>query len=170
MRSAEGSEALINALHSNLAHLRSVLIRRIGNEDDVLDLLQDTYLRCAEVETGSVIENPRGYVWQLALNLAIDHQRSDARRQRLYCVDYASLSAAQAPAGDPLENTAAFAYLKSFQRALGELPSDCRRAYLMSRRDGLTYEQIARELGVSTNMVKKHIKRAIAVLRFHLIE
>ena len=170
MQPVDGSEALIDALQSNLGPLRSMLIRRIGNEDDALDLLQDTYLRCVEAKTDSAIDNPRSYVWRLALNLAIDHQRSDARRQRLYSVDYASLAYAQATTGDPQTTTATSAYLKAFRRAIARLPPDCRRAYLMSRRDNLTYDLIARELGVPTNMVKKHIKRAIVVLRSHLPE
>lgn len=168
MREAESDASLASFVQSNLGPLRSMLVQRIGNEDDALDLLQDTYLRCAEVSPGASIDNPRNYVWRLATNLVIDYQRSRARQQRVYCVDEAALGSARASTASPEDNTAALAYLRAFQRTIEGLPRESRRAYVLSRRDGLTYEEIAREMGVSSNMVKKHIKRAIAVLRFHL--
>ncbi|MEE4279932.1 MAG: RNA polymerase sigma factor [Halieaceae bacterium] len=165
MREAQGGDALTSVVQSNLGPLRSVLIKRIGNEDDALDLLQDAFLRCAELGPDATIDNPRGYVWRLAMNLVVDYHRSRNRQQRLFCQDDAALGAALALHADPEEITASLRYLGSFRRAVAALPPDARRAYLLSRREGLTYEEIAREMGVSSNMVKKHIKRAIAVLR-----
>ena len=101
MEAVDCSGALVSALQNNLAPLRSMLIQRTGNEDDALDLLQDTYLRCAEVRTAAIIENPRSYVWRLALNLVIDYKRSCTRRQRLYCdQDSALQTAFEGEAGD----------------------------------------------------------------------
>ncbi len=45
---------------------------------------------------------------------------------------------------------------------LEQLPERVRCAFLMSRVDGLTYAQIADELGVSASMVKQYVARALA--------
>ncbi len=38
--------------------------------------------------------------------------------------------------------------------AIDSLPEKCRRVFLMSKRDGLRYEEIAKELGLSVNTVR----------------
>jgi RNA polymerase sigma-70 factor (ECF subfamily) len=48
---------------------------------------------------------------------------------------------------------------------LSELSPDCRRAFHLSRHHGLGYPEIAGIMGVSTNMVKKHVVKALAALR-----
>ena len=45
------------------------------------------------------------------------------------------------------------------------LPVRCRRALILQRRDGWTYDEIAVELGVSRSMVKKYLRRALTLCR-----
>lgn len=51
---------------------------------------------------------------------------------------------------------------------IATLPSTCRRVFLMSRQEGMTREQIARQLGISVNTVKYHLKTALNILRDRL--
>lgn len=48
------------------------------------------------------------------------------------------------------------------------LPKECRTVFKMSRFDQRKQEDIARELNISVNTVKYHIKNALAFLRQHL--
>lgn len=50
------------------------------------------------------------------------------------------------------------------RKAIERLPEECRRVFLMSRKEGKQYEQIAEELGISVNTVKYHMKNALARL------
>ena len=50
-------------------------------------------------------------------------------------------------------------------KELGGLSPECRKVFEKSRFDGLTYKEIANELGISVNTVKYHIKNALSVLR-----
>jgi len=45
------------------------------------------------------------------------------------------------------------------------LPEQCRRAFMMSRIDDMTYEEIATQMNISPNTVKHHIKTALQKLR-----
>ena len=49
--------------------------------------------------------------------------------------------------------------------AVGRLPRARRELLLMSKRDGLSYEQIAEEKGLSVNTVRNQISRALQALR-----
>ena len=49
-------------------------------------------------------------------------------------------------------------------KAIGRLPEECRRVFRMSRFEEKKYEEIARELEISVNTVKYHIKHALALL------
>lgn len=49
-----------------------------------------------------------------------------------------------------------------------QLPEECRKVFKLSRFEQMKQEEIARELGISVNTVKYHIKNALAYLRQHL--
>jgi RNA polymerase sigma-70 factor (ECF subfamily) len=49
--------------------------------------------------------------------------------------------------------------------AIDSLPEKCREVFLMSKRDGLKYEEIAEELGLSVNTVRNQISKALNTLK-----
>ena len=53
----------------------------------------------------------------------------------------------------------------SISRAVDNLPPQTRRVFLKSRSEGLTYNQIADEMGISINTVRYHMKLAFSILR-----
>lgn len=53
-------------------------------------------------------------------------------------------------------------------KAIDQLPPMCRRVFRMSRVEGLSNEAVAKQLGLSVNTVKYHIKHALSLLRQHL--
>lgn len=50
-------------------------------------------------------------------------------------------------------------------QAVDDLPQRCREIFLMSKRDGLTYAEIAAELGLSVKTVENQISKALKNLR-----
>lgn len=59
---------------------------------------------------------------------------------------------------------------QEIQNAINRLPEECRNVFNKSRFENKRYEEIAEELGISTNTVKYHIKNAIARLNNDLQE
>ena len=49
--------------------------------------------------------------------------------------------------------------------ALDSLPEKCRQVFIMSKRDGLKYEEIAEELDLSVNTVRNQISKALKILK-----
>ena len=48
---------------------------------------------------------------------------------------------------------------------INDLPDRCREVFLMSKRDGMTYNEIAEELGISVKTVEHQISKALKKLR-----
>ena len=53
----------------------------------------------------------------------------------------------------------------SLWTAIEQLPDRCRELFLMSKRDGMTYREIAEELGLSEKTVEHQISKALKILR-----
>jgi len=56
------------------------------------------------------------------------------------------------------------------QRAVNELPEQCRTIFQMSRFEELKYAEIAHELGISIKTVENQIGKALKRLRIHLAD
>ena len=50
-------------------------------------------------------------------------------------------------------------------KAIDELPPKCREVFLLSKRDGLSNEEIAEEMGISIKTVKNQMTKAFSRLR-----
>ena len=49
--------------------------------------------------------------------------------------------------------------------AIDSLPEKCREIFILSKRDGLKYEEIADELGLSVNTVRNQIIKALKLIK-----
>jgi RNA polymerase sigma-70 factor, ECF subfamily len=56
------------------------------------------------------------------------------------------------------------------RQAMNELPEQCRTIFQMSRFDGLKYQEIASELGISVKTVENQMGKALKQLRVKLID
>ena len=54
---------------------------------------------------------------------------------------------------------------RRLERALAALPPRTRAAFVLSRREGLSYHEVALRMAISPKTVGVHIGRALAVLR-----
>jgi len=51
------------------------------------------------------------------------------------------------------------------EKAINELPEQCRKVFELSRYEGLKYREIAEKLGISVKTVETHISHALKILR-----
>jgi len=56
------------------------------------------------------------------------------------------------------------------ERAIDVLPAQCKEVFLLTRMDGLTYQEVADNLGISINTVRTQITRAMTKLRESLAQ
>ena len=128
-------------------------------------------MRLLRVRDANLIEQPDAYLFRIAINLTYEFalkERKRRARDEMFGPD-----AVAASLRDPVgveELASQQERVKRIEGWLDELPHKARAAVLLQRRDGMTYAEIAERLGVSTNMVKKYLKRAISHCRARMSE
>ena len=130
------------------------------------DVVHDTYVRILETLRQQVIEYPQAYLYKTASNIAIDGFRLKRRQQiePLECVENEA-----GPQRDvPTDALYQHQRVELVTRALSELSAPCRRAFLLRKLEGLSHQEISQRMGISKDMVEKHIVNAMKHCRLRV--
>ena len=153
--------------------LEKFLARRLDSPEDAAEIAQDAFLRIHRLEQPEQLDNARAFLFQVANNLAIDQ----LRRRTLH---FRFLNAEKnlSPGGEPVDINAIAASpeqilsarekLDAIYAAVDELPFKVKQAFLLHRKSGLSYTDIARQMGVSVSSVEKYILQALKHCRARL--
>lgn len=142
--------------------LQSWLRHKLHSCEQAADLAQDTFLRILasreSTRQAADLREPRSYLATVARRVVVDH----LRRQSLERAYLDALAALPEPADvSPETRTLIVEALCRIDAMLDGLGRRARQAFLMSQLEGLSYAQIAVQLGVSTSSVKKYVARAV---------
>ncbi|MBB4844270.1 RNA polymerase sigma-70 factor (ECF subfamily) [Paucibacter oligotrophus] len=137
--------------------LLGFLRRKLGCSHRAADLAQDTFVRLLATGTPAIIEEPRAYLSTVAKGLLINWYRRQAL-ERAYLEALALLPEPLAPSEE--QRALILETLHAVDAMLDALPAQVRRTFLLSQIEGLGYEDIAQQLGVSLSTVKRHMKLA----------
>ena len=165
---ADSGQALVAALvASHGTQLRRYLLTRVRNSVDVPDLVQEVYLRMLRIPDHESIRSPEAYLFTVAQHVAHQHairQSHVALPTELQemLVELAEVSP------DPVLEISAQQSIEELEQALRQLSPRERATFLYHRRDGLTLQDIADRLGVSRQMVKKYLAKAVLEFRKRL--
>lgn len=151
-------DSLEQVYHSHHGWLYGWLWRKLGSREDAAELAQDTFLRLLSGKPAEALQEPRAYLRTVAHGLVVNHWRR-RELERAYLDALAARPELEAPS--PEQRALALDTLIRIDAMLDRLPAKARQAFLMSQLDGLTYGQIAAELGVSDRMVKKYMAQAM---------
>ncbi len=145
--------------------LQRYIYRHIRTKSDAPDLAQEVYVRMLRIGDSNAIRNPQLYLYTVASNLVKEHAVADRRQASRLDLDETSVQQrlGELPALDnQLDATQAAERLRS---VVERLPVKWRTAVILQYRYGLTYQEIADRLGVSSNMVKKYLAQALGRCR-----
>ena len=148
------AEALYNA---NQRGLFRYFCRAVGHAETARDLTQDVFVRVSRSVIPAAPEAAlRGWLFQIARNLALDHHRSGQRR----------------PQAEPLTDNAARPASQDttaqVNEALALLADVDRDVFLMREVAGLGYDEIATACGLTPDAVRSRIHRTRLQLRERL--
>ncbi|PKU23066.1 RNA polymerase sigma factor [Telmatospirillum siberiense] len=154
--------ANLYARHSHA--FRRLVSSRLLVEADAEDVVQDAFVRILAMDCNIPIASPVGLLARIVSNIVTDRYRADKVRGRHveYDCEWETVATKDA---NPEENTEAYQLCRLLQQTIENLPHRCREVFVLHRFDGLSHEEIAKRLGVSRNMVEKHIIRALVDLR-----
>lgn len=147
--------------------LRRYLAARVRNRADVPDLAQEIYLRLLRVERPEEIRNPEAYLFTIATNLIYEHTaRQAALPSTVEIGDVTDDLRAEEP--DPATQAATRQRFEALERAIDRLSPRMRTTLLVHRRDGFSLEEIGSLLGISRNVAKKYLAKALLYCRKNL--
>lgn len=165
---AEDTQHLVTGLIATHGQqLRRFLLARVRNVADVPDIVQEVYLRMMRVPNVESIRSPEAYLFTVAQHVVQQHTL--ARAAAPVSAELAQMLASQqVNHADPALEAHADECLERLQDGLEQLSPKVRAAFLLSRRDGLSLDEIAERLGTTRHMVKKYLMKGLNQLRQQL--
>lgn len=132
----------------------------LGDTDIAEDVVQECFMKLWEkLQQGTEVDNRRAYLYMTVRNRCLDHlRRKGITTESLKPYDTYGII----DDDDAQERSQTEARLWT---AIDSLPPKCREVFILSKRDGLKYEEIAEELGLSVNTVRNQISKALKMLK-----
>jgi len=147
--------------------LMSFFGRRLSNEADAEDLVQDVFARIAARDSSEPVHHLGGYILRTAINVMADR----GRRRRSRHADFHAPFDPDLHGGeeiDPERVLSGKQELRAATAALLSLPERTRTVFILRRLEGFRHRDIAEHLGISVSAVEKHMVRAIRHLAMEM--
>ena len=138
------------------AMLRAWLRNQFRSEDDIDDLVQETYLRLLRAREQAEVTSPKAFLFAVARNLALDRLRHREVLPTKSLVENEVLSVLEEGSGIP-ETVAHNQELELLTAAIQSLPDRCRQIFTLRKVYGISQSEIAQQLGLSENTVSAQL-------------
>jgi RNA polymerase sigma-70 factor (ECF subfamily) len=160
------TEAILSLLRRLLIDdyhgLKERLARRFGSVDFAGEVLHEAWLRLDRTESNASIaalQNPKAYLYRVALNIATDQKRAD--KSWLGKIEIEAIYRRAQDDLDPARIVEARSELQHLAEAIDELPPRRRAVFIAARLEYLPYKDIAARLGVTVRVVDRELKLAL---------
>ena len=127
--------------------------RLLGNEDEALDACQDVFVRLVEQRERLTADFPSSLLYRIATNVCLNRIRDRARRP---ATPDDALLASIAALGSAEGGSHARLLLDWL---FGRHPESTRTIAVLHYVDGLTYEEVARQMRMSASGVRKRLRK-----------
>lgn len=130
-------------------------LRIIDDAQSAEDIVEDTFMKAWQIiEEGKEIADFKAYMYSMVRNACISFIRSKKETVGVECIPEVDEETV-----DTSERDA------RLWKAIDGLPEKCREVFLLSKRDGLSNEEIAEKMGISIKTVKNQMTKAFTRLR-----
>ena len=157
---SESQRWVLSAMHDHGQELVSMLWRILGNEQDVCDAYQDTFLQLAHYEGGRKPKYIKAYIFRVANNVAISMLRRKISERKRMSTAIVTEEHVTSPAKE-LDSK----YLQETLRYyISHLPEHLRDVITLRDLGELSYSQISRILGISVGTARVYRCKALQML------
>jgi len=174
---AEQDNRLTEAIGREQGRLRNFIRRRVDDESDAEDILQDVFSELIEAyRLTKPIEQVGAWLYRVARNRIIDRFRkkkpeslsADAIQENDESDRLSLEDLLPSPDAGPEATYARSILLEELEEALDELPEDQRKVFLAHEFEGKSFKELAAETGVSVNTLLSRKHHAVLYLRRRL--
>lgn len=134
------------------------------------DLVHDVFLKLWEArEQLDVRSSFASYLYRIARNTAL------TQLNRIAIYDTIRVELLRRITGGPVDQSLLNGvesknFDELFRRAVDDLPTQRKEAFLLVRQQGLSYEEAADRMQISRNTLKQHLSLAVKAIRDYLLE
>ncbi len=164
----EGNEKVFAAFmateFNNIVHFINHFIKHSGIAND---LAQETFISLwFSRETIDPDQNIRSYIFKIAKNKSLNQLReqcfscTDSLEKRNINLSISTLKSEQVDA-----RIIALELEELIERTYSQLPSTYRESFILSRKMGMTYEEIAESKDLTVKTIEYHISKALKFFR-----
>jgi len=171
------NKRLTEAIGREQGRLRNFIRRRVADEADAEDILQDVFFELIEAyRLMKPIEQVGAWLYRVARNRIIDRFRKKkpepfSAEKDPHAEDGDALSLEEllpSPDAGPEAAYARSILLQELDAALDELPEEQREVFLAHEFEGLSFKEISEETGVGVNTLLSRKHHAVLYLRRRL--
>lgn len=128
--------------------------------DLVEDVVQDCFVELWErMNAEKTVSSVKSYLYMMVRNRCLDTLKKDNQ------IDYNSLPSDLENIIQDEEAEERSLIEARLWTAIDSLPERCREVFLLSKRDGLKYKEIADKLDISVNTVENQVSKALRILK-----
>lgn len=154
-------------LAAHAPRLFRYLASRLRRHQDIEDLVQYVFQRFLQSPQHEIVRQPEAYLYRIASNVINEWALHRKREIVSFDSETMDLHAEQDLASRVWTEDIAdrLALEQQLQRILAQVPVHYRAVLILNVRDGLTCEEIGRELGITKQTAKKYLSRGLASCR-----
>ena len=155
-----GMSRVSHVFLENSTFLKKFLKRFLYQDQDIEDVVQETYIKACNAERTKNIEHPKAYLFSIAKNLALNELGRKSRKMTDFIEECEAANMAE-PSESLEEHIQAEESVVLYCQAASQLPERCRRVYLLRKVHGLSHKEIADRLDISLSAVSKHLTKGM---------
>ena len=166
-RIAEGDETAFTVIfHRYKSPLFDYGMKITKSQAAAEELVQECFIKLwLSRQNLPAIKNPIGYLHMMARNAGVDYLRRLSLDSGLQQKVWAGISEMENPI---LQKVQVNETQRLIDEAVALLPTQQREVFILSRYEGLNYEQISQEMGIAANTAKNHLVKALKFIREYL--
>ncbi|KND57664.1 RNA polymerase sigma-70 factor, ECF subfamily [Candidatus Burkholderia verschuerenii] len=156
--------AVMEELIRGYADLRRVL-RRDHSADDAADIAQSSFEHALRYAQQNEVLSPASLLFVISRHLQIDAARRKKRAPECTIEDDAHFEYLAVCEVTPERQHSSRQRVELLSNILDNLAPGCREAFVLCKIHGMSYDEAASEMGISSTVVKKYIVQALKELR-----
>jgi len=157
---AESQRWVLSTMQKHGQELVTMLWRILGNEQDVCDAYQDTFLQLAHFDGRRKPRHIKAYIFRVANNVAVSMLRRRIIERNRLAVPVVSPGTADEP-GSEIDSRHLREALRGY---IAQLPENLRNVVALRDLAELPYNQVGKILGISTGTARVYRCKAIQLL------
>ena len=126
-------------------------IHYVRNMELAEDIVQDSF--------SALWENLKAYLYTMVRNRSLDY----LKKEQLFDMSLSPADLEETLTDEEAENRSLME--ARMWTAIDALPERCREVFLLNKRDGMKYKEIAELFGISVHTVDNHITKALRLIR-----